>query len=198
MSIITLTQFKGGVGKTTAAICLASLLGEHKETLLIDSDPNRSATQWARKGKLPFTVCTDTEAPKVLTKTKFGHIVIDTPARPAADEIKSLADGCDLIILPTSPEPLSLGALAQIANALPKGANYRVLLTMVPPKPQKDGLEALAALERYSLPAFKRAIRRYKAYVKASDQGLPINKISGGGIAWSDWKALWEELKDVI
>jgi chromosome partitioning protein len=41
-------------------------------------------------------------------------------------------------------------------------------------------------------------IRRYKAYIKASDQGLPVNKVAGGGLAWLDWKAVWEELKQYV
>ena len=36
------TQYKGGVGKTTSAICLATLLSNQAKTLLIDSGPNRS------------------------------------------------------------------------------------------------------------------------------------------------------------
>ena len=198
MTIITLTQFKGGVGKTTSAVCLSTLLSERGETLLIDSDLNRSASLWARKGHLPFTVCDDKEAPKLLSKGKYEYIIIDTPARPASDEVESLAKGCDLMIIPTTPDPLSLSALAQMTKVLPAGTNYKCLLTMVPPKPQKDGIEALEALERNGLPTFKRTIRRYKAYVKATDLGLPVNKIAGGGIAWSDWTILWEELKNYV
>jgi chromosome partitioning protein len=196
MAIITLTQFKGGVGKTTASICIAALLGE--DSLLIDSDPNRSASLWARKGKLPFTVCDEREAPKILSKKSFKNIIIDTPARPSADEIESLANGCDLMILPTTAEPLSIAALAQITQSLPKGTNYRCLLTMVPPKPQKDGIEALETLQRYNLPVFNRMIRRYKVYVKASDQGLPVSAVSGSGTAWGDWKELAKELKQYV
>jgi chromosome partitioning protein len=198
MPIITITQFKGGVGKTTSAVCLSSLLSDLGNTLLIDSDLNRSASIWARKGLLPFTVCDDREAPKLLSNGKFEYIVIDTAARPATDEIESLAKGCDLMLLPTSPEPLAIAALVQITRALPDGTNYRCLLNMVPPKPQRDGEEALAALQRNGLPTLNRMVRRYKAYIRASDQGVCINKVSGGGLAWSDWKAVWEELKQYV
>lgn len=192
--IISLTQYKGGVGKTTSAICLATLLSREGNTLLIDSDPNKSASLWARKGQLPFDVCTDSEAPKRLMSGEYQNTVIDTPARPAADDIKAIAKGADLLILPTTPDPLSLSALVQIATDLPKGTNYRCLITLSPPPPQTDGADAIAALQRHNLPVFSRPIRRYKAYIKAADAGVVVEKAPGGGIAWRDWTEVWKEL----
>lgn len=48
--IITTASFKGGVAKTTTAIHLAAYLQTKGQTLLIDGDPNRSATRWAERG----------------------------------------------------------------------------------------------------------------------------------------------------
>jgi chromosome partitioning protein len=39
---------------------------------------------------------------------QYEHIIIDTPARPAPDELQTIAEGCDLLILPTSPDAFSL------------------------------------------------------------------------------------------
>lgn len=192
--IISLVQYKGGVGKTTSAIALATLLQEQDPTLLIDSDPNRSASLWARKGLLPFTVCTDSEAPRLLMSGQYQHTVIDTPARPGADDVESIARGADLVVLPTSPDPLAIAALVQIAGDLPEGTTYRCLVNLSPPPPQTDGADAIAALQRHGLPTFTRPIRRYKAYIKAADQGCPIKAAPGGGVAWHDWEAIWGEI----
>lgn len=35
-------------------------------------------------------------------------VVIDTPARPDFDDLKELSKGCDLLILPTKPDIVSL------------------------------------------------------------------------------------------
>lgn len=189
--IISLVQYKGGVGKTTSAVCFATLLQKQGSTLAIDSDPNKSLTLWGRKGNLPFKVCSDNEAPKLLMSGQFRHTVIDTPARPAGDELEAIARGADLIILPSSPDPLAIAALIQIATSLPEDTNYRCLITLSPPPPQKDGPEAIAALQRHGLPVISRPIRRYKEYIKAADEGRTVK-----GVAWHDWQAVWEEVNN--
>ncbi len=47
MSIIAVSNFKGGVGKTTTAVCIATLLAEDGDVLLIDADqkPERVALE---------------------------------------------------------------------------------------------------------------------------------------------------------
>ena len=37
----------------------------------------------------------------------FDHIVIDTEARPNEEDLQALADGCDLLVIPTTPDALA-------------------------------------------------------------------------------------------
>lgn len=88
--IITVTSFKGGVGKTTTAVHLSCYLHEQKKSvLLIDGDPNRSCLAWSRRGLLPFPVVDERAAPKHIGK--YDHLVIDTAARPGQEELGALA-----------------------------------------------------------------------------------------------------------
>ena len=64
--------------------------------------------------------------------------------------------GCDHLIIPTTPDALALDALVQTVGALEAlgATNYRVLLTIVPPAPSRDGDEARASLAAQDVPVF--------------------------------------------
>jgi chromosome partitioning protein len=187
---VTFTSYKGGVGKTTSAVCLGCLFSQYGQVLLIDSDPNRSATTWANGGQLPFQVATENTATRYLAKSHFDYVVIDTPARPAEVEMNELVEGCDLLLLPTTPDSLAISATAQTAKFLPNGTNYYILLTMIPPPPQRDGQDALKVFHENQFPVLEKGIRLLKVYKDAAALGLPVYEVKGGKKAWRDWTEL--------
>jgi chromosome partitioning protein len=192
--IITLLGFKGGVGKSTAAVHIAAYLQQYEPTLLVDGDPNRSISSWAHRGKLPCELCDQHSAVKLASK--FKNIVIDTKARPESEDIEPLVKGCDLLILPTTPDALAIDALLLVLKVIPADANYKVLLNLIPPKPSKAGEEAIAFLEENSIPHYKTQIRRFTAYQRAALKGCPVYETCDrmGKIAWGDYQKLGREI----
>lgn len=193
--IITVASFKGGVGKTTTAIHLAAFLQTHAETLLIDADPNRSALAWANRGTLPFPVTDEWQAGDHLPEQ--GHVVIDTQARPDPDDLAMLADACDLLVLPTTPDVLALDVLALMVTYLEELAiqNYRVLLTLMPPS-RRITAALQPMLESIQPRMFDHSIRRYAAYQKAAQQGQVVSavKAAKAAEAWQDYATIGQEL----
>jgi chromosome partitioning protein len=194
--ILTVAGFKGGVAKTTTAVHLATYLQGLAPTMLVDGDANRSASLWASHDSLPFQVVPEGQAMKF--SRQYEHIVIDTGARPNTDELKDLVGGCDLLILPTNPESMSLDALLQTTEALQAlGGQYRILLTLVPPSPSREGEEARALLESEGLPVMRSTIRQAAAFRHASAQGVPVNRVRGSKAAktaWLDYEAAAREI----
>ncbi len=198
--IITTASFKGGVAKTTTAIHLAAFFQTKGKTLLIDGDPNRSATRWAERGSqqggLSFKVVGVNQAARY--STGIEHFVIDTEARAEEEDLKEIVDGCDLLVLPTTPDTLSIDALIQTVELLQVLGtdNYRILLTRVPPNPRKEGEEAREFLTEAGFPLFKGKIREAVAFQKAANEGVMVKDVSDrrAGLAWQEYCAIGKEI----
>ena len=195
--IITVASFKGGVGKSTTAVHLAAFLQEKRgKTLLVDGDPNRSVTGWGKRGSLPFPICDERQAAKL--SREYENLVIDTKARPEKEDLQALADGCDMLIIPTTPDALSMDALILTVDALREigSDRYRILLTIVPPKPNHDGEGARNTIKEARLPIFKGEIPRLVAYQRAALQGCLVSEVKDdrAETAWKAYQAIGKEI----
>ena len=197
MKIVTVTGYKGGIAKSTTAIHLATFLSDFGPTLLVDGDLNRTSLAWAERGEFPFEVVNQHKAMKAISGKEY--VIIDTPARPDSDELAELADGCDLLILPTTPDVVSLQPMMQTARDLGDDVFYRVLITIVPPYPNKEGQVMKQELQKANLPVFNTLIRRTTGYQQAAMKGVPIRDLKTGDLrkAWQDYKNLGKEIQEL-
>ncbi|MEL6469961.1 MAG: ParA family protein [Cyanobacteria bacterium J06623_4] len=198
--IITVASFKGGVGKTTTAIHLAAFLQGQGETVLIDADPNRSAIGWATRGDLPFQVMDEWDADQSVKPN--SNVVIDTQARPTPEDLSALAQTCDLLVLPTTPDVLALDALVLTVEYLKaiSTSHYRILITAIPPKPSKAGQEVRDLLKEANLPLFSQGIRRFSAFQKAALKGIPVYSVRDprAEAGWEDYEKVGNEILDIM
>jgi chromosome partitioning protein len=110
MKVITFASSKGGVGKTTSAIILGTILMRHHQVTMIDTDPNRSLARWAErapahprlkviasKGEKSFVSELDR------AKVTSDYVIVDTQG--AGRSLTSTAMGeSDLVIIPMADE----------------------------------------------------------------------------------------------
>ena len=187
--IITVTSYKGGVGKTTTAIHLAAYLQKLAPTLLVDGDAIRSATKWSARGGdvLPFKVVSNRNEPPVAIRN------------PSDDDFRDLAGNCDLLVVPAVPESVATDGLTHTLAKLRSlgNARHRVLLTMVPPKPRTEGQQLREMLTAQAVPVFATEIPRLAAFEKAAAEGVPVYGIKDDRNAiraWATYEAAGEEI----
>ena len=175
--IVSVASFKGGVAKTTTAVHLAAYLQTFGPTVLVDYDPNRSATKWHSKGNLSVPVIGEMQLAR--EAKRYEHIVGDTEAKEG--EIHDLVVGADLIVVPTTPDILALEGTLETIDALKNagGENFKVLLAVIPPAPSRDGEDAREMIKKAGIPLFKNWIRRFVAFKRAPEVGCLVGEMSG-------------------
>ena len=117
--VIVVASQKGGVGKTTTAVSVAGeLVRRGKRVVLVDADPQGSASSWHGRGDGKGWP-TILECPKpVLHRpnmvpslvSAYDHVVVDTP--PNGGPItRSALMHADLVVVPLGPSALDLEAV---------------------------------------------------------------------------------------
>jgi len=196
--IITVASYKGGVGKTTTAIHLATYLQTLAPTLLLDGDETRNATAWNDNGNgLSFKVADLNSA--AMLASKFTHVVIDTGQRPTDTDMKALAEGCNLLVIPAVPAGIDTVGLVQTIRSLREcNATYRVLITKAPPSPEQEAQQLRTHLTGLRVPLFTADIPRLKAFDKAFHAGVPVGYVKGDPNAARAWDAYRSAGKEIV
>jgi chromosome partitioning protein len=134
---IAIVNQKGGVGKTSLAMNLAALLGASGwRPLVLDADPQMSASRWASSCTETGAVAVrqlDTTKDIVLVSREIDQLageagadllVLDCPAdlRDSAEVALLLAD---LVLIPVTPSPLDIWAAETTVSLARKARKIR-------------------------------------------------------------------------
>lgn len=180
---ILICNYKGGVGKTSTAINIADWLeNQNHSVMLIDCDPNRSATKLKARGeRLGFKILSQQRALSELQKKSYEYLVIDSQARPHSEELSDFADGADLVVLPMAPSIDDLDPTLEAIADLKKLDidHYRILLSAVPPKPSREGKTMRDELLSGGYRVFDSWIRRSAGIPKAALEGCAVRNLTG-------------------
>jgi chromosome partitioning protein len=142
MPCIVFVSPKGGAGKTTSALILATQLAKKTQVTVIDADPNHPIDYWAKGGKKPSSLFVDSEVDEeniierieaAATKTPF--VVVDLEGTASRIVLVAISQA-DLVIIPTQGSQLdfaqasrALLVIKQQEKMAKRAVNHAVLLT---------------------------------------------------------------------
>jgi chromosome partitioning protein len=202
MHVLGLLSRKGGTGKTTLALHLAVLAQQAgRKTLLVDLDPQRSATGWwrVRAAKTPLLLeTTGDRLGEMLDAARAEGIdlaVVDTRSLAATDaaQVAALAD---LALIPTRPGILDLRAILDTLDTV-KGSAKRALIVLnacLPPRGTTEAIDtgdARRALAAFGVPVAPVAIVNRTRFTTALRAGLTACEADPTGKAAKEMNALW-------
>lgn len=148
--IVGVLNIKGGVGKTTTSMALATAASRDGRTVeVIDTDPQGSATLWKQASQdngnpLPFPVVSKNRAEirRMRADRHDGQqevVFIDCP--PNGDVISETIKTSDFVVIPSTASPIDLQqTIATCEACQDAGTDYAVLIVMA-----RRGTSALIA-----------------------------------------------------
>lgn len=206
--LIALANPKGGVGKSTIATHLAGAMIEESpdtECVLVDCDPQRSATRWAGEACEGLRIENALDADELLDllgelEESGSNVVVDV-AGTASDTHRASMLHCDTVILPTGCGVLDLRALGDAARLVGQARKIRrsdspravVVLNRYQSR-LRLAAEAREAIEAMGLPVAKTTIGLRQAFADAAGQGCLVWDLAGADQAADEMRSLTKEI----
>ncbi len=206
--VITFLNLKGGCGKTTLSIHVASTLAlAGKKVLLIDADEQKSAIHWAetREKEPIFTIAgipSNTIHKQIkLMNNDYDFIIVDGPPRTSSVS-RSCVVASDLVLIPVTPSPYDVWAASEIVEILNNVkhslSDYKKIeaAIIVNRKIHNTNLgkEVETALQEYNLPIFKTIIHQRISYAESAASGTSVIEEDQNSVAGLEIKNLVEEI----
>ena len=204
IGVIAVANQKGGVGKTTLAMNMAAGLTRRGSCIVVDADPQRSATMWIELSdslrEFPAKVVPAEDEIKkqiIQLQTEFDYIVIDCPPEIKSDSTMSAIEISQVLLIPLLPSPMDLWSSTRIEELIkrvqqvnPTISAFVVLNQIEPRSAMSRGMDD--ALQEIDTPVLRHRLSRRASYRTAALEGCSVYDLGYRGHVAS------EEIDNII
>jgi chromosome partitioning protein len=179
MPTVVFASPKGGAGKSTSAVLLATELAEQRATVtIIDADPNRPVSRWSKRIGRPehLTVISDVREDTIIdaieeAATKSSFVIVDCEGT-ASMMVGYAMSRADLVIIPTQGSELdaveavkAVKLVRRQEKAFNRPIPFAVLLTRVNAAVlTRDLRDIQVQLTKANIPVFQTPMVERAAY----------------------------------
>ena len=198
---------KGGVGKTTVATQLAAACAlAGRRTVLVDADPQGSATRWCERragmgsSVLPIDGTRRAWARRIPDDSE--RVLVDAPAGAMEKDLRAFLNVADAVVVPVQPSALDIEASARFLESLGRHprvrkGKLRIGLVANRLKPHTNASRhALEVLAQWPFPVVAQ-VRDSQAYVVLTGLGKSLFDYHSAQVRdhQADWQPLLRWLK---
>jgi chromosome partitioning protein len=204
MRTIAIISQKGGAGKTTVAVHLATAAAEAGHSAaIIDLDPQATAASWGDRRAATTPEVISGQAARLPSLLKAagengaGFLVLDTA--PNADQTASLAARiADLVLIPCRPAAFDLEAIeTTLLLAKTAGKPAYVVLNAVPPR-SSIGKEAADGLAGRGASVAPRQLAQRAAFTHSVIDGRTAQEFEPNGKAAEEIRELYKWVCSIV
>lgn len=205
MAIIAFIGNKGGVGKTTLAINIATMLNQKSPTALLDADPQGSTLHWADmidNESMPNIVDATGDVAQAVEqhRDQIEHLLIDCPPQLHSEQTQSALQHCDIAVIPVLPSPLDIWATVAVSDAIVESRKTNpdlkalLVINQLEPRTRLSRL-VLEAINELETPVAATTLHRRVVYRSSILEGKSVSQMGRpGAIATEEIKQLLAEV----
>lgn len=191
MPVIALVGNKGGAGKTTLCVNLATAFASKSPTVILDADPQQSSIQW--RGIADENASIDVyEASHDVNQAyhnignQYSYCLIDCPPSVHSEQMQQALRIADLAIIPVQPSPLDIWATVHVENEVEAARRDNpdldalLLINQFETRTQLSKIMR-RALAELSLPAAETQVKRRAVYRNSFLEGRTVHDFGKRG-----------------